>query len=420
MMSQSSEAESTTNLAAALPRPAAHTSSTRRFAALCKGSFQIILSVVLTSIVLAYLLWPAPVPESEPLDPASLLPADEVQVAGPRLIRISADTPLAHKLQSAVVESRSISDPLLTVTGTVVASLRPGKEEGTDFWQFNAPELLTAYTDWQRSVNDIAFSETQLKRIQELADTRVESQKKVVARLEKLVEAGTDTPKDLAVEQTNLLQFQIQGEKEVYEAQTAVRLAQRSEAALAKQLEQAGLNPKMLKTATSEVDIVLAEVPEKFVSVAKVGQSCEARFFGLPDVAFSGIISSIAPVLSQERRSLRVLFVIHDPNDKLRPGMFAEIGMGTDARQALLIDADGVVHLMRADYVFVATGQKDIWRMAEVAIGEPREGKVEVMHGLNAGDKVLGAGAVLLKPVAIRALQLPAAESSPPAAEASK
>ena len=290
------------------------------------------------------------------------------------------------------------------MTGTVAASLRPGAGKGDDYWQFNTPEVLTAYTDWQKATADIAFSESQLKSVKELAETRVESQKKVVARLEKLVQAGTDTPKDLAVEQTNLIQYQIQGRKEVHEAETAVRLARRNEAALARQLQQAGLEPDLLKSATSDMDIVMADVPEGFLDRVKVGQGCQARFVGIPQQVFDGKVTTIAPVISKERRSLRVLFVIHDPKDQLRPGMFAEIGLGTDPRDALLVPADGVVHIGRADYLLVASGQPDVWRVAEVQVGEPQNGRVEILRGVKPGDKVLGEGAILLKPLILQAL----------------
>jgi hypothetical protein len=40
-----------------------------------------------------------------------------------------------------------------------------------------------------------------------------------------------------------------------------------------------------------------------------------------------------------------------------------------------------------------------------VQVGELRGANVEVLAGLKAGDRVLGKGAVLLKPVVVRALQ---------------
>ncbi len=369
------------------------------------------LCLVIVGSVLAYLLWTP--------DAGSLLPTGEpasnhgsdVRVIGPRCIRLRPDCPLCRKLQVATVQASHITTPVLTVTGVVVASLRPGNGKGNDYWQFNSPELLTAFTDWQKATADITFAETQLTQIKQLADTKVDAQQKLVNRMKKLVEAGTDTEKDLAAAQADLIQAQIQGRKDVHEAETAVRLAKRTEAALARQLQQSGLDSDLLRSMTWDVDIVMADVPEGLMARVKLGQGCEAKFFGFPEAPFSGKVRAIAPVLSKERRSLRVLFAISDPHDQLRPGMFADIGLGTDVRDALLIPPEAVVHVGRSDYVLVRDGSDD-WRVTDVQVGELQKTAVEVLGGLRAGDKIAGHGVILLKPCIVEALQM--SGSTPP------
>ncbi len=360
--------------------------------------------LLLTAGVLGYLLWTPHTSADSPLD-SRRSPAEEtVRLAGPKRIHVKPGSPLAQKLEGAVVQPVSITAPMLTVTGTILASLRPGNGKGSDYWQFNSSELLTAFTDWQKAKADIAYGQTQLTAVKELAETRASAQRALVDRMKKLVEAGTDTQMDLAAAQAELIQAEIQGRKEIHEAETAVRLAERTEAALARQLQQAGLEPDLLLAGIADLDIVIADVPEGLMSRVKLGHGCEARFFGLPDRSFSGKVRAIAPVLSRERRSLRVLFEIADPQDLLRPGMFAEIGLGTDPREALMISAEGVVHVGRADYVLVGTGVGD-WRVIEVQVGELREAMVEVLSGLQTGDRVAGRGVILLKPYIVQALQ---------------
>jgi multidrug efflux pump subunit AcrA (membrane-fusion protein) len=170
-------------------------------------------------------------------------------------------------------------------------------------------------------------------------------------------------------------------------------------------LQQSGLEPKLLKSATADLDVIVADVPEAFLSRVKVGQQCRARFFGIPGQDFPGNVESILPVLSRERRTLRLLFVIDDPKDQLRPGMFAEIGLGTEARDALLAPADGILHVGRADYALVAGQGEGVWRVAEVQVGEPQARQVEVLSGMADGDRVIGKGAILLKAIVARSLQ---------------
>src|SRR5262249_47973867 len=171
----------------------------------------------------------------------------------------------------------------LTVTGTVTASKRPGPTPDKDYWQFNTPELLTTYSDWDKAAADVIFAEAQLERIRKFNKEKVDRQTQVVHRARELTKAGTDTIKDQFKEETDLELFKIQGEKENHEAETAVKVAKRNEAALARQLQQSGLETEFLRKATRDDDLVVADVPEAKVSRVYVGQSCEARFFGLPN-----------------------------------------------------------------------------------------------------------------------------------------
>src|SRR5262249_12465717 len=91
-------------------------------------------------------------------------------------------------------------------------------------------------------------------------------------------------------------------------------------------------------------------------------------------------------------------------------GMFAEIGLGTDRRPALLMPADGVLHVGVKDYALLRT-EPDVWQIREVQTGELRGVNVEVLAGLREGDRGLGKGAVLMTPAVVRPLQSPAPDS---------
>jgi multidrug efflux pump subunit AcrA (membrane-fusion protein) len=297
-----------------------------------------------------------------------------------------------------------VSTPLLTVTGSVVAQLRPGSAPAEDRWQFNTPELLTAYTDWRKSNADVELAEKQLKEIRELTEDRIATQKKLVERLRKLVDAGTDSPKDLAAEEGNLRQATIQGRKDIIEAATAVRVAARNRAGLERLLSQAGADPHLLAREPEGTTIVVADVPEAKVGLVREGQACQARFYAFPGKIFTGKVSSLAPTIAKERRTLRVLFELGDPEGRLRPGMFADVGLGTDARDALMAPTDGVLHVGLGDYMLVETSP-GVWRVTAVKVGEVRGSRIESLQGVKAGDKVLGKGAILLKPFVVQAVQ---------------
>jgi hypothetical protein len=366
---------------------------------------QLLLSLAIAGGTLAYLIWSGSKPP--PSDGKRPTPPEEaVRVVGPLSLHVQPGTPLDAKLRVDTVETAWITAPVLPVTGNTLARLRPGTEDAKDAWQFATPDLLSAFTDWEKSIVDVQFQKDQLVAIRDLANYRVEAQKEVVERMEKLEKAGTERLKDVIVERVNLRQFEIQGKKDIHEAENAVKVAQKTEAALARQLQQAGLEPTALRSAAVEGEIVVAEVPERAVSLVKLGMTCEVRFIALPNRVFTGKVSSISPVVVKDKRILNVQFIVKDQDNVIRPGMFATIGLGTDRRQALLMPADGVLHVGDKDYALVETGP-DTWRITEIQAAEVHGSKVEILSGLKAGDRVLGQGAILLKPPVVRAVQAP-------------
>ena len=52
-----------------------------------------------------------------------------------------------------------------------------------------------------------------------------------------------------------------------------------------------------------------------------------------------------------------------------------------------------------------AAAEPGTWQITEVQIGELQGSDVEVLSGVKAGERVLGQGAILLKPVVVRCLQ---------------
>ncbi len=337
---------------------------------------------------------PAARQESEP---------DTARLVGPRTIAVQADSLLAKKLSTVPVALDNISAPVLTVTGSIVARLAPGKDPVETRWDFSTPEVATAYADWLKARADVPFSETQLTKVRDLHTAKVAAQVKLVDRMKRLVKSGTDTEKDLAAAEADLRQAEIQGEREVHDAENALKTAIRSRGTLERQLQLAGVDPHLLGRSSDGTVIVVADVPEARVGLVLEGQSCTARLFAFPNVVFTGKVGSVGSSLSKERRTLRVFFQLDDPMQRLKPGMFAVIGLGTDTREVVYVPEDAVLHVGRSDYVLVGTADGK-WDISEVKVGDAHGSQVEILSGVQAGDKVVGAGAILLQPLVVKAV----------------
>ena len=86
----------------------------------------------------------------------------------PHELSILSGTPLEKKLTIAPVDREQTSAPMLKVTGSIVARLPPGKEKdlAEGRWDFNTPDLSSAYADWIKARADVPFNEKQLLSIQ--------------------------------------------------------------------------------------------------------------------------------------------------------------------------------------------------------------------------------------------------------------
>ncbi len=359
-------------------------------------------------VVLITMLWqvmPAPKTEAPVLDTSPVVSLTEAHV-----ISVKAGSLIEKKFTISTVQKQQVSTPLLIVTGAVVARLPKGSGPIEDRWQFNSLDLSAVYADWQKAATEKDFNSKRLIKIRELTAAQYNSQKIAVDRLRKLVATGTEAIRDLTNAEANLLEVQLEGQKDVYEAETALTVATRTRAALERKLFQEGIDPLLLEHSSPGISLIMADVPELKIRQVSVGQSCAARFYGLSDQSFSGKVRSLAPTLSPERHTLRVFFELNDTYDQFKPGMYAEIGLGTDPRPAILIPTDSVLHSQNSDYVLVKAGH-GLWRITEVQVGENIEDHVEILKGLQGGEEIIGNGAILLKPMLVQALQNEATDS---------
>ncbi|MBX3025129.1 efflux RND transporter periplasmic adaptor subunit [bacterium] len=328
----------------------------------------------------------------------------EVRVVAPRRIAVAPGSPLADKLEIRTVAAERLAAPRLTVSGSIVARLGGGADNREARWDFSQPELAAAYADWLRARTEEPYAAAQLAKTRQLVAARVSAQTAVVTRLRQLVQAGTDAPKDLAAAEADLVQTQLEGQKQVFEAEAAWKDAVRARATLQRQLFQQGVDPELLDRASDDTAILVADVPEARMEAVHVGQAAEARFFARPGAPVPAAVSSVAPALASDRRTLRVFFALDDRGARLRPGMFADVGLGTEARDAISVPSDAVLHIGRSDYILVQEAG-GVWRVTPVGVGESYGPAVEVVSGLAPGDVIIGGGAILLKPLMVQALR---------------
>lgn len=358
-------------------------------------------STLATLAVVTMLLWP-PAPRQASSKSIEEKPPESAQLDSSGDIVIAPGSSLLQKLSIATIEPESVSFPVLHVSGSIVARLVAGTSRVEDRWQFASPEISTTYSDWTKSQTEIENAEKQLTTIKGLAESNIQRYEKLVTRLRKLVANGTEAPKDLSVGESDLAQAQFQAQQNITAAENTLKLARKNRVLLERQLQQAGLDAGIFAAPEEESVYLIANVPESQMDQVKEGQACQAQLFALPGQKFVGHVEKMSTTVSSERRALRVLFHLSDPGEHLKPGMYAEVGLGSDARKALLVPAEAMLHVGSLDYLLVNAGAGK-WRIAECEAGESHGDRIEIAKGLQAGDRIITQGAILLKPLVVLA-----------------
>lgn len=365
-------------------------------------------AMVVIVIVVAMLLRPhRPAESGASKEQRPAIPIEPIRIVSHGVIAIAPDTPLQKELGTATIVTERSSAPLISVSGTILAQIREGTGPFEDRWQFSTLELSSLYGDWLRILTEIEFAQSQLTKTKELAVADTTFLEANVKRLNS-VPSGTVPEKEILQAKATLLQAQLQREKDVFTAESTLRTALKQKSAIERNLSRAGIETQVFGQAAEHMVLVAANVPETQVSQIHMGQSCEVRFYGYPDVVFPAHVEAISSTLTPERRTLRVLFDVTDDKGMLKPGMFAEVGLGTDERDSIQIPSTSLLHIGRSDYVLVDVGN-DQWCVTEVRVGEIRKDRCEIQFGLKDGDRIISRGAILLKTLAAQALTMPSA-----------
>jgi hypothetical protein len=355
-------------------------------------------------LAILWVLLQPPVRVSAELQKQQSRAVESVRIVDSGRISIAADSAVRKKLVDVVLQPEQVTFPKLTVTGSIIARVRPGTQDIMTRWQFSTTELSTVFSDWIKSKSEIEFSAGQLAKTEELFKTQSDFLSNTVKRLEGLIATGSLPEKDLIAAKAELIQVQLRGEKEVFTAKSDLRMDERSREQLERQLSQLGIEPFVFTRTEENMVLLAANVPESDVSLVSEGQTFETRLYGIPEEKFSGHVETLGAIVTSDRRVLRALFHLDDPSGSLKPGMFAEVLLGTEPRNSIMLPATGLLRVEADDYVIVAEDPEN-WRVAEVKIGQLHENEYEVLEGLKAGDRIITDGAVLLLPVVTKALQ---------------
>jgi len=152
---------------------------------------------------------------------------------------------------------------------------------------------------------------------------------------------------------------------------------------------------KLFDVADLSTVLVIADIYEYELPLIKMGDSAKINLSYFPGKEFFSTIDLIYPTLSEETRTTKVRFTIPNPDGALKPNMYTDVQVKIDLGTKLAIPAEVVIDTGERHVVYVDKGGGN-FEPREVALGLKGDGMVEVIRGLNAGERVASAANFLI------------------------
>jgi membrane fusion protein (multidrug efflux system) len=135
-------------------------------------------------------------------------------------------------------------------------------------------------------------------------------------------------------------------------------------------------------------------VPARFLRFLQPGQRIEATTAAYLE-AFTGTLTALDSRVDPVNRSITARATFENAEGQLKPGLLMQVVVLGDTRQTLLIPEESLTS--RASEHFAWRIEGDRAKRVAVEIGARRPGWVEVLAGLEAGDRIVRDGVVRMR-----------------------
>ena len=123
----------------------------------------------------------------------------------------------------------------------------------------------------------------------------------------------------------------------------------------------------------------------------------DIKFSGYKNKIYKGEVDSFASRISQDTRSLATRIKMDNKSGEILPGSFLEISIKYNVRGGL--SAPDTSTIVEGENIFIyKVDEKNKVMKTNVTIGDRYLGFVEILDGLNKGDKIVAEGTKKVRP----------------------
>ncbi|SHO51108.1 efflux RND transporter periplasmic adaptor subunit [Desulfopila aestuarii] len=141
-------------------------------------------------------------------------------------------------------------------------------------------------------------------------------------------------------------------------------------------------------------------VPAIHLAALRPGIAVEARSPAFVERIFAGTVSSVGSRIDPVTRSVVVRALLDNGDGTLRPGMLMNVTLLKNPRTSLTVPEEALIPRGSVNSVLLVEqqGEQSTVVTKEVAIGQRRDGRVEIRAGLDPGALVITHGTLKVRP----------------------
>ena len=139
------------------------------------------------------------------------------------------------------------------------------------------------------------------------------------------------------------------------------------------------------------------KIPEVYAAILKKDLKLRATFSAYKDKTYEGKIESVASRVDAQTRSILARAKINNENYEIIPGSLLEIEIFYNKKNALSVPDTSIMYEGSKKFIYKII-ENNIIKKTEIETGIRNQGNLEVLSGLNEGDKIVAEGLTKVRP----------------------
>ena len=142
---------------------------------------------------------------------------------------------------------------------------------------------------------------------------------------------------------------------------------------------------------------VIADVAEGDLADIKLGTHAEVTFRAYRNQPVDGVVTFIYPEVRTETRTVRVRIEVANPDERLKPDMYADVVFHADEGEASVttVPLSAIIDSGTRQIVLVAKGEGR-FEPRPVKLGRRNDGHIEIVAGLKPGEEIVTTATFLI------------------------